>query len=232
MCRLPAAGQVSWDVVKVYIKAMGGLPTFLVLVAGFLLAEAARVGATVWLSHWTGVADMPGALPALAPCLRTLTAYLLLHPDDRCSTRSLTVMPDCSLGGHHHMRTIRSMLLVSMTFSEEHKMLCIWSRNCPTYWTRNPSVTEGVRAAGAHKAMWYLTIYAGISGAQTALELVRGFSSNFLAIRAARHLHNGMLARLLRCVRDLVCLVHAYARLGSSRLVRSGHNVAPGSTQA
>jgi hypothetical protein len=47
--------------------------------------------------------------------------------------------------------------------------------------------------------MWYLTIYAGISGAQTALELVRGFSSNFLAIRAARHLHNGMLARLLRC---------------------------------
>jgi hypothetical protein len=39
---------------------MGGLPTFLVLVAGFLLAEAARVGATVWLSHWTGVADMPG----------------------------------------------------------------------------------------------------------------------------------------------------------------------------
>ena len=73
-------------------------------------------------------------------------------------------------------------------------------------------------AAGAHKAMWYLTIYAGISGAQTALELVRGFSSNFLAIRAARHLHNGMLARLLRCVRDVVYLVHAYARLGSSSL--------------
>jgi hypothetical protein len=48
--------------------------------------------------------------------------------------------------------------------------------------------------------MWYLTIYAGISGAQTLLELVRGFSSNFLAIRAARHLHNGMLARLLRWV--------------------------------
>lgn len=49
-------------------------------------------------------------------------------------------------------------------------------------------------------AMWYLTIYAGISVAQTLLELVRGFSSNFLAIRCARHLHNGMLAKLLRRV--------------------------------
>ena len=46
--------------------------------------------------------------------------------------------------------------------------------------------------------MWYLTIYAGISGAQTLLELVRGFASNFLAVRAARRLHNSMLARLLR----------------------------------
>lgn len=52
--------------------------------------------------------------------------------------------------------------------------------------------------AGAHKAMWYLTIYAGISCAQTLLELVRGFSSNFLAVRCARHLHNGMLSKLLR----------------------------------
>lgn len=53
-------GQVSWDVITVYIKAMGGWPTFLVLATWFLLAEACRVGATVWLSHWTGVADMPG----------------------------------------------------------------------------------------------------------------------------------------------------------------------------
>ena len=122
--------------------------------------------------------------------------------------------------------------------------------------------------AGAHRAMWYLNIYAAISGAQviiaplnscprvrtsthagweslrsngaalfncccdgrfnlpsaeacmpwlcdrcadcghgrslpaptqTVVEFVRGFACNFLAVRAARHLHNGMLARLLRC---------------------------------
>ena len=52
--------------------------------------------------------------------------------------------------------------------------------------------------AGAHKAVWYLAIYAGISGTQTLLELVRIFAANFLAVRAARALHNGMLARLLR----------------------------------
>jgi hypothetical protein len=80
-----AAGQVSWDVVKVYIKAMGGLPTFLVLVAGFLLAEAARVGATVWLSHWTGVADMPGALPALAASPAHPFALQIV---DRCSAHN------------------------------------------------------------------------------------------------------------------------------------------------
>ena len=66
---------MSWDVVKVYIKAMGGLPTFLVLVAGFLLAEATRVGATVWLSHWTGVADMPGEPP---------TRFLGNHVEEKC----------------------------------------------------------------------------------------------------------------------------------------------------
>lgn len=49
--------------------------------------------------------------------------------------------------------------------------------------------------------MWYLNIYAAISGAQTAVELLRSFTANFLGIRAARHLHNGMLARLLRCTR-------------------------------
>jgi len=39
---------------------MGGMPTFLLLAAWFIMCEAARVGATVWLSHWTGVANQPG----------------------------------------------------------------------------------------------------------------------------------------------------------------------------
>jgi len=52
---------VSLGVIAAYVKAMGGWPTFLLLASWFILAEACRVGATVWLSHWTGVADMPGA---------------------------------------------------------------------------------------------------------------------------------------------------------------------------
>jgi len=56
------AGQVSWSIISVYIRAMGGWHIFAALALWFLLAEVCRVGATVWLSHWTGVADMPGAL--------------------------------------------------------------------------------------------------------------------------------------------------------------------------
>ena len=33
------AGQISWTVVGVYIKAMGGWPTFLLLAAWFLMCE-------------------------------------------------------------------------------------------------------------------------------------------------------------------------------------------------
>jgi len=53
---------VSWSIISVYIRAMGGWHIFAALALWFLLAEVCRVGATVWLSHWTGVADMPGAL--------------------------------------------------------------------------------------------------------------------------------------------------------------------------
>ena len=53
--------------------------------------------------------------------------------------------------------------------------------------------------AGAHKPMWYLMIYAAISGGQVLLELGRGFLSNYLAVRATRFLHASMLGRLLRC---------------------------------
>jgi len=59
--RAHRAGHVSLGVIAAYVKAMGGWPTFLLLASWFILAEACRVGATVWLSHWTGVADMPGA---------------------------------------------------------------------------------------------------------------------------------------------------------------------------
>lgn len=45
----------------VYVNAMGGKLRFTILMSWFLLVELCRVGATVWLSYWTGIADNPGA---------------------------------------------------------------------------------------------------------------------------------------------------------------------------
>jgi hypothetical protein len=49
-----ATGRVSAAVVWAYLSALGGVPAVLVLLAGFVGTELARVGATVWLSVWTG----------------------------------------------------------------------------------------------------------------------------------------------------------------------------------
>ena len=49
----------------VYVNAMGGKLRFTILMSWFLLVELCRVGATVWLSYWTGIADKPGDLPYL-----------------------------------------------------------------------------------------------------------------------------------------------------------------------
>lgn len=37
-----------------YFGALGGAPAVIILIVGFLLTECLRVGATVWLSVWTG----------------------------------------------------------------------------------------------------------------------------------------------------------------------------------
>ena len=60
------AGSVSAKVVQTYIQAMGGWPRFSLLMLGFIMAEVARISATVWLSHWTSVADLPGTPPRCA----------------------------------------------------------------------------------------------------------------------------------------------------------------------
>ncbi|CAK0780401.1 hypothetical protein CVIRNUC_005040 [Coccomyxa viridis] len=58
-----ATGAVSFAVLNFYINAMGGKLKFSLLMSWFLLVEAARVGATVWLSHWTDTVDAPGGAP-------------------------------------------------------------------------------------------------------------------------------------------------------------------------
>ena len=54
------AGKVSLKMLMVYVNAMGGKLRFSILMSWFLLVELCRVGATVWLSYWTGIADNPG----------------------------------------------------------------------------------------------------------------------------------------------------------------------------
>ena len=55
-----------------------------------------------------------------------------------------------------------------------------------------------VCALGAHKALWYLNIYAGLSGLQVAFEMGRTFLARYLSVRAADSLHATLLAKLLR----------------------------------
>ena len=53
-------GRVSLQIIRVYIKAMGGYWAFLLLMSWFILVETARVGTTIWLSQWTSSVDAPG----------------------------------------------------------------------------------------------------------------------------------------------------------------------------
>lgn len=57
------AGRLSWKVLSSYINAMGGKLRFSILMSWFLIVEAARVSATVWLSYWTDSVDAPGGAP-------------------------------------------------------------------------------------------------------------------------------------------------------------------------
>ena len=59
------AGKVSVKMLMVYVNAMGGKLRFTILMSWFLLVELCRVGATVWLSYWTGIVDNPG--PCASP---------------------------------------------------------------------------------------------------------------------------------------------------------------------
>ena len=62
-----SAGKVSLKMLMVYVNAMGGKLRFTILMSWFLLVELCRVGATVWLSYWTGIADNPGAFAPPLP---------------------------------------------------------------------------------------------------------------------------------------------------------------------
>lgn len=49
-----------------------------------------------------------------------------------------------------------------------------------------------------HTALWYLAIYAGISGGQTLFQLTSTYLLKYLSVVAARRMHNDMLSSLIR----------------------------------
>ena len=61
-----SAGHIELATLQVYIKAMGGPTRFLLIMSWLVLVEVCRVGSTVWLSHWTNVANRPQGAPHTA----------------------------------------------------------------------------------------------------------------------------------------------------------------------
>lgn len=61
---LSDAGRLSFKVINRYVQATGGLAAFGGLITLFVLQEAARIAATVWLSVWTSSNDATGETAA------------------------------------------------------------------------------------------------------------------------------------------------------------------------
>lgn len=66
------SGRILW----IYIKALGGVWGFGLLMSWYLLVEAARIGTTIWLSYWTGVSDGPQGAPH--PAIWYLAIYAII----------------------------------------------------------------------------------------------------------------------------------------------------------
>ncbi|KAK9802963.1 hypothetical protein WJX72_012534 [[Myrmecia] bisecta] len=112
-----STGQVSLEVLGVYIQAMGGPLRFTLLLLWFILVEAARVGATVWLAYWTQVADRPGgaghpALWYLAIYSAISAAQILFTLLSQFVLKSLSIKAADSL----HSRMLKQLIGAPMSF--------------------------------------------------------------------------------------------------------------------
>ena len=65
-----------------------------------------------------------------------------------------------------------------------------------------------VTGGAPHGALWYLAIYAGISGTQIVFQFSSTLLLKILSLAAARTMHNNMLKSLLRSVsnRNLILI--------------------------
>ena len=86
-----ATGVVSAGVLMAYARAMGGLPVFLQLITLYMLIEALRNAASVWLSVWTASSDSVdgGDAPPPADALLRAAGMLLRAAHKAASSKAL-----------------------------------------------------------------------------------------------------------------------------------------------
>lgn len=124
---LQPAGKVSVQMLMVYVNAMGGKLRFTILMSWFLLVELCRVGATVWLSYWTGIADKPGA------CVLQTTVFACAGPalltTLLCMCSGICLCRSCVLNAYACFDKAHVFLLCEMP----HQWLF---QLCPKFGTR------------------------------------------------------------------------------------------------
>ena len=158
-----ATGGVSWAVMKAYITALGGWPAVTLLLTVFVSAELFRVGATVWLSIWTGALRM-------LIYVREAQAHTV---SPACSQSVCLVLVPNVVSGIGD--------LYSCSNAEDKEVLLAGVHTCDV---AGEEPDEG--QPEKHSSLYYMGIYAAISGAQLMLLQINFYCVVTFGIRAGR----------------------------------------------
>ena len=178
-------GSLSFAVIQGYIAAMGGPIIFTFLMAGFFVTEAARLGASYWLSEWSAVGDGGGSNGTT----HNGTHHNGTHPNVTMSSMG-------SMGSMVGMVDMGGMRSAAMTMAEFNAI--------PTGAGYNAGSTVGSASGSASGSSagdqtgYYLGIYSGISCGQAIIQLVNQLALAWLGLKAGKVLHDGMLSSLFR----------------------------------
>lgn len=161
-----ATGGVSWAVVKAYITALGGWPVVVLLFTVFILAELFRVGATVWLSIWTG--EM-GTVPlGVLERRRHWSSELF----GQCKSACL----QC-----RKLRQAHSTLKAEQAALTPKAMV-----SCACLLACTGQEPQEAGQPEQHSSLYYMGIYAAISGAQLVMLQINFTCVVTFGIRAGR----------------------------------------------
>ena len=177
-----AHGVVSGDVLMAYARALGGLAVFAQLIALYVLIEAVRVSASVWLSVWTASGD--DAADERSGMQRLLSMLRAEHVQGTVVGRSHSPMFFLSIFCAISVFQVRSRSAPSLasvpalpSASLPILLLGLRTRSCLRFPAPGPSPTPG--------------------RTQVLLAVVAQFQMRWLSLRAATRLHAQMLTSLL-----------------------------------